>query len=53
MNLAIIVAAFIFLIGALAPIFGWDLGKFDPAMWGLFAFAIGHIWTYILGPRNQ
>lgn len=51
MNLAIIISIFIFLIGALAPLFQWHLGKFDPLMWGLVAFAFGHIWTYLV-PRN-
>ena len=41
MNLAIIFAAFIFLIGALAPLFDWDLHKFNYLGWGLFCFALG------------
>lgn len=53
MNLAIIIAAFIFLIGALAPLFDWDLHKFNYLGWGLFSFALGHIWTYFVGPRSQ
>lgn len=50
MNLAIIISAFIFLIGALAPLFDWNLGDFNYLAWGLFAFALGHIWTYVIPP---
>lgn len=53
MNLAFIIAAFIFLIGALAALFGWDLKKFDPLMWGLFFFALGHLWAWILPSRSN
>jgi hypothetical protein len=41
--LSLIVAVFIFLIGALAPIFTWDLGSFSPLFWGLFFFAFSFL----------
>ena len=43
MNLAIFVSFVIFLIGALAGLFEWSLGDFDPLMWGLVFFSFGHL----------
>lgn len=52
MNLSIMVSIFIFLIAALAPLFEWNLGDFHAIAWGLFFFALGHIWPYVVGPRQ-
>jgi hypothetical protein len=43
-NLLMIVAIVCFVIGALAPVFGWNLGHFDALAWGLAFFAAGHVW---------
>jgi hypothetical protein len=47
--LSLIVAVFIFLIGALAPMFDWSLGKFSPLYWGLFFFALSFLATNAVG----
>lgn len=38
--LLIIFALACFLVGALASIFGWNLGKFNYLAWGLFAWLL-------------
>lgn len=40
---SLILAVFIFLIGALTPIFHWDLGNFSPLYWGLTFFAFSFL----------
>lgn len=47
--LSLLVAVFIFLIGALAPVFDWSLGKFSPLYWGLFFFALSFLVTNSVG----
>lgn len=37
---ALTVALICFLIGALASIFGWNLGRFNAIAWGLFFLAL-------------
>jgi hypothetical protein len=41
--ISLLVAVFIFLIGALAPVFDWSLGKFSPLYWGLFFFSLSFL----------
>lgn len=44
MNLSFLAALFCFLLAALAPLFGWDLGDFHAVAWGLAALALGFLW---------
>lgn len=41
--ISLLVAVFIFFIGALAPIFEWDLGSFSVLYWGLFFFSLSFL----------
>lgn len=40
---SLFIAVVIFLIGALAPVFTWDLGRFSVLYWGLFFFALSFL----------
>lgn len=40
---SLLIAVVIFLIGALAPVFTWDLGRFSVLYWGLFFFALSFL----------
>jgi hypothetical protein len=44
MNIAFIVAVVCFVLAGLAPILGFDLGKFHAIAWGLAALAVGFLW---------
>ena len=41
--LSLLIAVFIFLIGALTPIFKWDTGSFSILYWGLFFFSLSFL----------
>lgn len=38
-----LVAFICFLLAALAPVFSWTFGKFDPISWGLTFLALGFL----------
>lgn len=40
---SLLLAVFIFFVGALAPIFNWNLGDFSPLYWGLGFFALSFL----------
>ena len=40
---SLLLAVFIFFIGALAPVFDWDLGDFSPLFWGLGFFSLSFL----------
>lgn len=40
---SLLAAVFIFLIGALTPLFEWDLGRFSVLYWGLFFFSLSFL----------
>lgn len=40
---SLVLAVFIFLIGALTPMFHWDLGNFSPLYWGLTFFSFSFL----------
>jgi hypothetical protein len=42
---AFLLSFFSFLIYALAGLFDWDLGDFDPLAWGFVALSLGHVLT--------
>ncbi|MCA1842352.1 MAG: hypothetical protein LC792_04025 [Actinobacteria bacterium] len=44
MNLAFLASFILFLIAALAGLFGWNLGQLDATAWGLAALALGFLW---------
>lgn len=37
-----VVAAVLFALAGLTPVFHWNLGSFDVIAWGLCALALGH-----------
>lgn len=41
--LSLLAAVIIFLIGALAPMFKWNLGDWNPLYWGLMFFSLSFL----------
>jgi hypothetical protein len=50
---SLILAVFIFLIGALAPVFKWTLGEFSPLYWGLLFFSLSFLVPDVIAYRNR
>ena len=38
-----VIAAVLFAIAGLTPVFNWNLGEFNVIAWGLCALALGHV----------
>ena len=50
--LSLLIAVFIFLVGALTPIFKWDTGTFSILYWGLFFFSLSFLLPGIRAAYN-
>jgi len=50
---SLIAAVFIFLIGALAPVFDWTLKDFSPLYWGLFFLSLYFLIPGVVAYRNS
>lgn len=49
MNLSLLISFICFLVGALASLFEWNLGEFEPVLWGLTFLALGFLWPFSIG----